>query len=290
LCKNISNTPNAWLDGFKKEIKSIDFELNSSKAYKEKIKRLEECNNIQPISVTTLNDRWEFKILDDKVLAILLNFDGKYTKHTREIVQKTFTEGVSFDLEKTDCWKTVNRTYIAKFIDQKISAKGSFEIQNDSTKIEYKEYDFDDLKFKNIPLKSIFKGRFKISIPNKFKDKFKFVDNKYVSGIHKAKKLDYTIFIPSYNRSKEALICYDHLFDDSFQYNQIIVVRESQLEDYQLEHGNEKIIWSLPNSMKFFEDPVNVNSGIGFARLSVQILSSALHLPFVWMFDDNVIC
>jgi hypothetical protein len=289
LCKNIVKNPISWLDGFKSEIKSIDFELNSSKAYKEKFQLLERFQNVLPLSVNALNDRWTFDILDEKVLGILLNFDGKYTKQTREIVQKTKLEGVSFDLEKTDCWKTVNRAYIRMFVDQQISAKGSFEINNESTKIEYKEYEFDDLKFKSTPLKSIFKGRFKISIPNKFKDKFMFVENKFISGIQKSKLLDYNIFIPSYNRSKEALICYEHLFDDNSQYNEIIVVRESQLEDYQLEHGNEKIIWSLPNSMNFYEVPVNVSSGIGFARLSIQILSSALHLPFIWMFDDNVI-
>ena len=78
-------------------------------------------------------------------------------------------------------------------------------------------------------------------------------------------------------------------------YVQVLVVRESQREDYSKRYGGSYVIVALPAALMFRYqsnvDPLELRVGvgrIGYARLFCQLLAHSLGLPEIWMLDDNV--
>lgn len=94
-----------------------------------------------------------------------------------------------------------------------------------------------------------------------------------------SKRIRHWIINPSYERASIAYLNYRHVMD-SHDFVQLIVLRSNQVETYKTHLWNEgRIIVVLPDDGK----------GIGHARWWIQAIAYFLNLPFIWVFDDNLV-
>ncbi|XP_067021951.1 uncharacterized protein [Acropora muricata] len=102
-----------------------------------------------------------------------------------------------------------------------------------------------------------------------------------IRTINSDKKDKRWIFIPSFRRSKIALLDWpeDEIVTEESTIR-ILVVRPCQFEDYVERCGHTFPIISLPND----------EIGAGYARFWIQKIAMRLKLDFIWMIDDSVEC
>lgn len=122
------------------------------------------------------------------------------------------------------------------------------------------------------------------------------------------------IFTPSFSRAndvKQAFLNWSKAMDSDVEFIHVLVVRAAERADYEevvavmnscCKPMQQTMIMTLPPklSLKRLKGlsaaykqatalaDLNINGGIGYARLCIQLVATALQLPDVWMLDDNI--
>lgn len=106
---------------------------------------------------------------------------------------------------------------------------------------------------------------------------------KWTTKIRDGEEIKRWVFIPSYRRSKIALLKWPEEGDPEVTQettHRILVVRPSEFDDYVKCCGHLFPVICLPND----------EIGVGYARFWIQKIALHLGLQYVWMVDDSLEC
>ena len=161
-------------------------------------------------------------------------------------------------------------------------------------------FDLSTMQLKLVALKSFKIKEVTISVPGgpTFDSFRNALQNKNLTTLRDLK----WVFIPTYNRSRRALLHFSHLLERGSTFKPLfaLVVRKSEFEAYQNVWGRFHVIVQLPTRftlppslqkrLNYKEDDYVTDDKhrIGFSRLFMQLFAHALGLSFAFHMDDNV--
>lgn len=241
-------------------------------------------------------------------------FDGRYHDLLKSMASYNILKmGKSQSNEKTSSKQPSSSTSSQLVITSKNNGLADMSCSRRVNIVQQREvYDLETFDHLNDIFPNL---KPKLSIPNSKKHWFVInQDNKKIEKLTNSKDIRSWIFMPSYNRSSCGLFYLNSIKNEK-DYRQVIVVRSQEFNCYRDLIGGDFVILSLPDMIdmkKLMKLCSNSNEkrlnqynytvedktigdyelkddigGVGFSRLTIQILSYHWNLEFVWMMDDN---